>query len=190
MPARRAGQNSPATCRVPSVTRMPRRISAEIVSSTASASSANGAPTSLIRAPASPGPATSADELASAFFAWASTSRSRGTICVRTICAALPAIVYTVPIAKPTTVEPGHRQPSRPPRQRHAGDEERQQQFAPDVDRQLAHAVEVDARMAARTARTAALPSPSARPSALEWRAAAPPPSAAARASSPAHRTN
>ena len=77
-------------------------MSAETESSTAVASSATGAPVSLISAPAAPGPATSAVELASAFFACASTSRSRVTIWVSTICAALPAIVCTVPIAKPT----------------------------------------------------------------------------------------
>ena len=45
---------------------------------------------------------TSAVEEASAFFACASTSRSRGTIWVSTICAALPAVVFTAPITKPT----------------------------------------------------------------------------------------
>ena len=72
---------------------MPRRIAAEIVSSTASTSSASGAPTTLISAPARPGPATSAPDVASAFLACASTRRSRATTCVSTICAALPAIV-------------------------------------------------------------------------------------------------
>ena len=55
----------------------------------------------MISAPASPGPATSEPEVASAFFACASTSRSRGTSCVSTICAAEPAVVDTSPIAKP-----------------------------------------------------------------------------------------
>ena len=56
----------------------------------------------MIKAPAAPGPVTSAVEDASAFLACASTSRSRGTICVSTICAALPAVVFTAPITKPT----------------------------------------------------------------------------------------
>ena len=76
-----------------SCTTMPRRIAAETISRTASTSSASGAPTALISAPASPGPATSAPEVASAFFACASTRRSRVTTCVSTICAALPAVV-------------------------------------------------------------------------------------------------
>jgi hypothetical protein len=53
-------------------------------------------------APAAPGPVTSAVEEAKAFFACASTSRWRGTICVNTICAALPAVVFTAPMRKPT----------------------------------------------------------------------------------------
>ena len=73
------------------------------MSRNASTSSASGAPTSLISAPAKPGPATSAPELASAFFACASTSRSRATTCVSTICAAVPAVVKMVPIRKPLT---------------------------------------------------------------------------------------
>jgi hypothetical protein len=77
----------------------PRRISAEIVTSTESTSNASGAPTTLISAPAIPGPATSAPEDASAFFACASTSRSRATTCVSTICAADPATVAIVPSA-------------------------------------------------------------------------------------------
>jgi len=85
-----------------SLTGTPRNMDAEISNSTASASSANGAPVTLIRAPAAPGPATSAADVASAFLACASTKRSRGTICVSTICAALPAVVFTVPITKPT----------------------------------------------------------------------------------------
>src|SRR5580704_3628046 len=85
-----------------SLTGTPRRIDAEISNRTASATSARGAPVSLISAPAAPGPVTSAAEVASAFFACASTKRSRGTICVSTICAALPAVVFTAPIKKPT----------------------------------------------------------------------------------------
>ena len=45
-----------------SCTRTPRRISAETVTITASTSNASGAPTSLISAPARPGPATSAPD--------------------------------------------------------------------------------------------------------------------------------
>ena len=75
----------------------------EINRSTASAISANGGPASLISTPAAPGPVTSAVEDASAFLACASTSRSRGTICVRTIWAALPEVVLTAPIMKATT---------------------------------------------------------------------------------------
>ena len=45
----------------------PRRISTEPTSSTASTTSASGAPTTLISAPARPGPATSAPEVAKAF---------------------------------------------------------------------------------------------------------------------------
>ncbi len=48
-----------------------------------------------------------APEEASAFFACASTSRSRGTICVNTICAALPAVVFTVPIDEAADIQPG-----------------------------------------------------------------------------------
>ena len=76
---------------------------ADSSSSTASTSSATGAPNSLISRPAKPGPATSEPEVASAFFACASTSRSRGTTWVSTICAAVPAVVATVPMRKPTT---------------------------------------------------------------------------------------
>ena len=74
-----------------SCTRTPRRISTDPSSISASSSRATGAPATLIRAPAKPGPATSAPELASALRACASTSRSRGTTCVSTICAAEPA---------------------------------------------------------------------------------------------------
>ena len=76
-------------------------------SSAASTSSASGAPTSLISAPAAPGPATSAAELASALRACASTRRARGTTCVSTICAALPATVLTSPMIKPTAYSHG-----------------------------------------------------------------------------------
>ena len=86
---------------------MPRRISAEPISSAAFTSSATGAPKALISAPARPGPATSAPELAMAFLACASTSRSRGTTCVSTICAAVPDTVCTVPMTKPTTYSQG-----------------------------------------------------------------------------------
>src|SRR5271163_2982733 len=85
-----------------SFTGTPRRIDADISNSNASATSARGAPVNLISAPAAPGPVTSAAEVASAFFACASTRRSRGTICVSTICAALPAVVFTAPIKNPT----------------------------------------------------------------------------------------
>ena len=54
-----------------------------------------------ISSPARPGPTTSAPEPASAFLACASTRRSRATTWVSTICAALPAVVNTVPSAKP-----------------------------------------------------------------------------------------
>ena len=73
-----------------------------MISSTASASSATGAPTSRIRKPATPGPATSAAEPASAFLACASTSRDLGTTCVSTICAAVPEVTMTQPITKAT----------------------------------------------------------------------------------------
>ena len=92
-PARIAGQNASRVSEACSTTRTPRRIAADAISSAASANSAAGGPTTLISAPATPGPMTSAAELASAFLAWASTRRSRGTIWVSTICAALPAIV-------------------------------------------------------------------------------------------------
>jgi len=85
-----------------SLTGTPRKIDADINNRQASASSARGAPVSLISAPAAPGPVTSAAEVASAFLACASTKRSRGTIWVSTICAALPALVFTAPIKKPT----------------------------------------------------------------------------------------
>ena len=85
-----------------STMRRPRKISTLTSNSSASATRASGAPTSLIKTPATPGPATSAPEEASAFFAWASTSRSRATTCVNTICAAVPAVTNTQPITKPT----------------------------------------------------------------------------------------
>src|SRR3981189_2389879 len=86
-----------------SLTGTPRRIDADINNRQASPTSARGAPVNLIKAPAAPGPVTSAAEVASAFLACASTRRARGTICVSTICAALPAVVFTAPIRKPTT---------------------------------------------------------------------------------------
>ncbi len=92
-PALSSDQNSLAPAGGFSLTWMPRRIAADSSSKPASNSRATGAPSSLINAPARPGPATSAPELASAFFALASTSRSRSTTCVNTICAALPAEV-------------------------------------------------------------------------------------------------
>src|ERR1700689_2298000 len=102
-PARIAGQNGAFAELGVSFTGTPRRIEAEISSRNASASSAIGAPVSLISAPAAPGPETSAVDCASAFLACASTRRSRGTIWVSTTCAALPAVVFTAPITKPTT---------------------------------------------------------------------------------------
>ena len=102
-PALSSGQNRLSPDGGFSPTRMPRRIRADTSSSAASNSSATGAPSSLISAPARPGPATSAPELASAFFALASTSRSRSTTCVSTTCAALPAEVLTMPMTNATT---------------------------------------------------------------------------------------
>jgi hypothetical protein len=108
-PARRSAQNfaigepAPLGRASGSRTGTPRRIEAENASSTASTSKASGAPTTLISTPASPGPRTSAPEPARAFLACASTRRSRGTTWVRTICAALPATVKTVPIRRPMT---------------------------------------------------------------------------------------
>ena len=91
---------------------MPRRMAADTSNSTASTSKASGAPISLISAPAAPGPATSAPDIASAFFACASTSRSRATTCVSTICAAEPAIVEIVPSKKPQAyIQPIESQP-------------------------------------------------------------------------------
>ena len=58
-------------------------------------------------APARPGPSTSAPEVASAFLACASTSRSRGTTCVSTICAAVPDTVCTLPTTKPIRYSQG-----------------------------------------------------------------------------------
>src|ERR1035438_2463739 len=98
-----AGHNAALVALGVSFTGTPRKIVADISNSTASASSAIGAPVSLISAPAAPGPETSAVEEASAFLACASTRRSRGTIWVSTTCAALPAVVLTAPITNPTT---------------------------------------------------------------------------------------
>jgi len=103
MPVSRAGQNASAAVRGASRTRIPARISAETASSTALPSNVSGAPSSLISAPAAAGPAMSAAELASPLRACASTSRSRGTIWVSTICAALPDTVLTTPSRNPTT---------------------------------------------------------------------------------------
>jgi hypothetical protein len=86
---------------------MPLRISAEPMSSAALTIIASGAPKILIRPPARPGPSTSAPEVASAFFACASTSLSRATTCVSTICAAVPATVCTVPMTKPIAYSQG-----------------------------------------------------------------------------------
>ncbi len=97
-----AGQNGRFVLLGVSRTGTPRRIDAEISSSTASASNATGAPVSLISTPAAPGPVTSAVDDANAFLACASTSRARGTIWVNTICAALPAVVFTAPITNAT----------------------------------------------------------------------------------------
>src|ERR1700733_5062605 len=101
-PSRIAGQNGALAELGVSFTGTPRRIEADISSNKASASNAIGAPVSLISAPAAPGPETSAVDCASAFLACASTSRSRGTICVSPTCAALPVVVFTAPITKPT----------------------------------------------------------------------------------------
>ena len=87
-------------------------MAADAINIVASTSSASGAPTSLINPPASPGPATSAPDIASAFFACASTSRSRATTCVNTICAAAPATVQIVPSKKPQAyIQPIESQP-------------------------------------------------------------------------------
>src|SRR3984885_10648587 len=102
MPSRMAAQKGVRVVMGFSLTGAPRRIDADTSNSIASATRASGAPVSLISAPAAPGPVTSAAEEASAFLACASTNRSRGTICVSTIWAALPADVLTVPITKPT----------------------------------------------------------------------------------------
>jgi hypothetical protein len=123
----------------------PRSMVAEVSSSIAVESSANGAPVNLISAPAAPGPATSAAELASAFLACASTKRSRGTICVSTICAALPAVVLTTPITKGDHIQPGHGQPSEPPGHRHGRHAECDGQLADDIDGQFSHPVQPDA---------------------------------------------
>ena len=78
-------------------------MAAEASTITASTRSVSGAPSKRIKAPARPGPTTSAPEVARPLRAWASTRRSRGTTWVSTICAALPASVDTVPSMKPTT---------------------------------------------------------------------------------------
>jgi hypothetical protein len=92
--------------------------------------------------PASPGPATSAPELASAFLACASTSRSRGTTWVSTIWAAVPATVCTLPITKPTRYS--QVMPSQPSHQARGtlSSATASRQLAHHVDRQLAHAVQ------------------------------------------------
>ena len=146
-PARIGGpeRRSCATLGV-SFTGTPRRIVEETSNSSASASSASGAPVSLINAPAAAGPVTSAVEEASAFFACASTRRSRGTIWVSTICAALPAVVFTAPITKPTRYSQSiDSQPSHHAK-RHGRHGERDRHLADDVHRQLAHPIEPHAR--------------------------------------------
>src|SRR5258708_20163143 len=96
-----ADQNARCTLLGVSRTGTPRRMDADISNKPASASSAMGAPVSLINAPAAAGPVTSAVADASAFLACASTKRERGTICVNTICAALPAVLFTTPLKNP-----------------------------------------------------------------------------------------
>ncbi len=101
-PSRMADQNGGLTLLGDSLTGTPRRMDAEIINKQAFAKSASGAPVNLINAPAAAGPVTSAVAEARAFFACASTKRERGTIWVRTICAALPAVVFTAPIRNAT----------------------------------------------------------------------------------------
>ena len=124
---------------------MPRRIAAETVTITASTSSASGAPTSLISAPARPGPATSAPE------------RGERVLGVR----------LDQPVARDdlgeddlrraagdrvdraddeaADVEPVDREPAGPPGERHARDDDADRQLAGDVDGQLSHPIEPDA---------------------------------------------
>ena len=90
-----------------SCTFSPRRMATEPSSISAFNSSAIGAPTALINAPARPGPTTSAPELASAFFECASTRRSRPTTWVSTICEAEPATTCTEPSTNPTAYSQG-----------------------------------------------------------------------------------
>src|SRR5258708_4051175 len=106
-PSRMADQNGGLTLLGVSLTGTPRRMDAEIINKQAFANRAIGAPVNLINAPAAAGPVTSAVAEASAFFACASTKRERGTICVRTICAALPAGGVTAPITNATTQSQG-----------------------------------------------------------------------------------
>ena len=85
-----------------SVTATPRSTRAEAASSSASKTSASGAPSALMSMPPSAGPATSGPLEASAFLACASTRRSRGTTWVSTTWAAVPATVCTLPSTKDT----------------------------------------------------------------------------------------
>src|ERR1700730_7430995 len=102
-----ADQKAVCTALGVSLTGTPRRIDADINSRPASASNAMGALVSLIKAPAAAGPVTPAVADASAFLACASTKRERGTICVRTIWAALPAVVFTAPMRNATIYSHG-----------------------------------------------------------------------------------
>ena len=123
-------------------------------------------PTALISAPAKPGPATSAPELASALRAWASTRRSRGTTCVSTICAAAAGDDVDAAHHEADDVHPRHRQPAQRPGQRHAGHD---QGRAPPRRRCRPAACargRARRRWAGRAARRARSPSPPARPSA------------------------
>src|ERR1700733_1307782 len=106
-PSSIAGQKARCTLLGVSLTGTPRSMEAEINNRQASANNAMGAPAILMSAPAAAGPVTSAVAEASAFFACASTRRGLGTICVNTICAALPAVVLTAPMRKATTYSQG-----------------------------------------------------------------------------------
>ena len=145
-PAFSSAQNSPAPAGGFSSTRMPRRIAADTSSSAASNSSAIGAPSSLISAPARPGPGDVG-------------ARARE----RVLRVGLDQPVALDHLRQHDLrgaagrgvdhadderhhVEPVDGQRVQPPRERDAGRRAGERDLAGDVDGQLAHAVEPHAR--------------------------------------------
>ena len=128
-----------------SSTRTPRRIAADTVTSTASTSNARGAPTSLISAPARPGPrdlgARRGERVLGVRLDQPVARDDLGEDDLRR--AAGDRVDRADDEA--ADVQPLDREPVGPPGERHAGDDDADRQLAGDVDRQLPDAVEPDA---------------------------------------------